>query len=265
MQRLAVRRFGRVNWRGLAALYQRGVQRYLTQWVESLIGPLASALLFLVIFVLARGEGDADIWPGIDTPSFVGAGLVMVAASYTAFETLAMNLLYEKIEGVIKDLLAAPLSALEILVAWLAAALTNGLITAAAVMLVMQPFVDWSFAQPLKLLVFAVLGLLLFALVGLLAGLWARTWDHYALAETLFILPLTFLSGVFYLGRDLPAFGQDLLAGNPIFYAYDGFRSGLLGRADSDPLVGAAYLLGLLALLAALAWSLLARGWRLKD
>ncbi|GAB5470765.1 MAG: ABC transporter permease [Rhodospirillales bacterium] len=249
----------------MGVLYRRGVQRYFGQWVESLAGPVASALLFLAIFVLARGTEGDRVWPGIDSASFVGAGMVMVAACYTAFETLAMNLLYEKMEGIVKDLLVSPLTALEILLAWLAAAITNGAITAVVVMIAMLPFVEWSFAWPQQSLVFGLAGLALFAVVGLLVGLWARTWDHYALSETFFILPLTFLSGTFYLQRDLPDLGAAILDANPVFYVFDGFRAGLLGRADSDPLVGLAVILGLALLLSGLAWTLLARGWHLKD
>ncbi len=262
---LVVRHYGPVNWRGLAILYRRGVERYLSQWVESLAGPVATSLLFLAVFVLARGGGSQGLWPGVDSASFVGAGIVIFSACHSAFETLAVNILYDKMEGMLKDLLASPLTALETLVGWIASAITNGCITATAVGLAMLPFVEWRLALPVNLIGFALLATLLFGLMGLLVGLWASKWDHFAMAETFLILPLALLSGTFYLQRDLPPLGAAVLDANPVFYAFDGFRSGLLGRMDSDPTVGWLYLGGLCLALGILAWRLVSTGWRLKD
>ncbi len=261
----AVRHYGAVNWRGLAILYRRGVERYLSQWVESLAGPVATSLLFLAVFVLARGGGSQGLWPGVDSASFIGAGIVIFSACHSAFETLAVNILYDKMEGMVKDLLASPLTALETMIGWLASAVTNGCITALAVSLAMLPFVEWRLALPFSLVGFALLATLLFGLMGLLVGLWASKWDHFAMAETFLILPLALLSGTFYLARDLPSVGAAILEGNPVFYAFDGFRSGLLGRADSDTTIGWLYLTGLCLVLGVLGWRLVASGWRLKD
>ncbi len=260
---LAVREFGLVNGRGLMVLCRRGIGRFLAQWQESLAGPLASSFLFLLVFVLARG-GRGDVWPGVDWASFIAGGIVMFSACHAAFESLAMNLLHDKMEGMMQDVVAAPLTPLEIVLGWLSSAVVNGFLVGCLVGLVMMPFVDWHLIWPLSSLLFALLGILLFALVGLLVGLWAEKWDHYAFAETFLILPLALLSGTFYLKEDLPAMGETLLQLNPVFYAFDGFRAGLLGRADSSALVGQAYLLALCLLLALLAWQLVARSWRLK-
>ncbi|MEQ8654199.1 MAG: ABC transporter permease [Kiloniellales bacterium] len=260
---LAVRDFGLMNGRGLFVLTRRGVERFFAQWMESLAGPLASSFLFLLVFVLARG-GRGDVWPGVDWASFIAGGIVMFAACHAAFESLAMNLLHDKMEGMMQDVVAAPLTALEIVLAWVAGAVVNGLVVGALVGLAMMAFVDWHLFWPLSSLLFAFLGVLLFALVGLLVGLWAEKWDHYAFAEAFLILPLALLSGTFYLKEDLPPLGEILLQLNPVFYAFDGFRAGLLGRADSSAPIGQIYLLSLCLLLGVLAWRLVARSWRLK-
>ncbi len=260
---LAVREFGLVNGRGLMALCRRGIGRFLSQWMQSLAGPLASSFLFLLVFVLARG-GRGEVWPGVDWASFIAGGIVMFAACHAAFESLAMNLLHDKMEGMMQDVVAAPLTPLEIVLGWVAAALVNGLMAGGLVGLAMLPFVNWYLAWPLSSLLFALLGILLFALVGLLVGLWAEKWDHYAVAETFLILPLALLSGTFYLKDDLPELGETLLQLNPVFYAFDGFRAGLLGRADSTASVGKVYLLALCLLLGLFVWRLVARSWRLK-
>ncbi len=261
---LAVRRFGVINLRGLAALYRHGVVRFLSHWVEGLAGPLASSFLFLIVFVLARSS-RGEVWPGVGWESFIAAGVVIFAACHAAFESLAMPLLQDKMEGMMQDVLTAPLTAFEMLLAWLASALTNGLLVGLLVALAMSPFVSWPLAWPLSALAFAFLALLLFALVGLFVGLWAEKWDHYTFAEAFFILPLAFLSGTFYLKEDLPDFGRVFLEANPVYYAFDGFRAGLLGRGDSDAMVGAAYLMLLSLTLGLIAWRLIVRSWHLKS
>ena len=141
----------------------------------------------------------------------------------------------------------------------------SGLMTGAVVALIFLPFVDWPLFQLLPVLGFALLGTLLFALVGVVVGLWARKWDHYAAAQSFVMLPLGLLSGVFFLRQELGGSATWLLDFNPVFYIVDGFRSGLLGRSDGSSLAGSLLLLALVCCLAIVGWRLVARGWRLKP
>jgi ABC-2 type transport system permease protein len=258
-------RFDRWNPRGLWTLYRRALQRYFLRWIDALAGPATTMLLYLAVLVLARGGLGQELWPGIDTASFVAAGLVVHSACLSAFGAMAGYMLWDRMEGIIQDQLAAPFSALELLAGWVLGAASCGLITGTAVALLVWPLVDWPAFELLPLLGFAVLGVLLFALIGVLVGLWARKWDHYAAAESFLLMPLGLLSGTFFLRQDLPELGSTLLTFNPVFYIVDGFRSGLLGRNDADSLLGALLLIALVYVLAIVALRLVARGWRLKP
>jgi ABC-2 type transport system permease protein len=262
---LKVREYGRANLRGVWTLAWRGLGRHLGMWVEGLGGPVVSNLLFLTVLVLARDATMGGTWPGIDTASFVAPGLVAFAVCHTAFETLASHMVYDKLERMIQDLLSAPLTAAELLAGWVLGAALCGLASGGAVLLAVLPFVEWLAFDPLRMIGFALLGSLLFALLGLLVGLWARKWDHYAAVETLLLLPFGLLSGTFFLRENLPPLAGDLLYANPVFHVIDGFRGGLLGRSDGEPLVSAAILVVLILLMTLVAWRLVLRGWHLKP
>ena len=267
---MQVRAYGLVNGRGLATLIGRGLRRHLQMWVHSLGGAAVSNLLFLVVLVLARDAALGPVWVdeagrAYDAASFVAPGLIAYAACHAAFETVGMYLVWDKMEGVVQDLLAAPLTAAELLLGWVLGAALAGLVTGLAVTAVFLPFVDWPLPDLLPLLGFGLLGTLLFALLGVLVGLWARKWDHYAAAETFLLLPLGLLSGTFFLRQDLPPLGSDLLFANPVFHVVDGIRSGFLGRSDGEPLVAVLLLLALVTALSLVAWRLVMRGWHLKP
>ena len=262
---MRVDRINRWNPRGLWTLYRRAIKRHVLRWIDSLAGPSTTMLLYLAVLVMARGESHRELFPGIDLVSFVAAGLVVHTACITAFQAMASYMLWERMEGIIQDQLAAPFSALELLVGWVLGAATCGIFTGALVTLVALAFVDWPTFHLLTLLGFAVLGTLLFALIGVIVGLWARKWDHYAVAESFVLLPLGLLSGTFFLRQEVPAAASWILGANPVFYVIDGFRSGLLGRSDGNNTFGALLLVALVVALAILAWRLVARGWRLKP
>lgn len=262
---MRIDRINRWNPRGLWTLFRRAVLRHFLRWIDSLAGPSTTMLLYLAVLVLARGSDSHEIWPGVDLVSFVAAGLVAHAACTAAFEATAAYMLWERMEGIVQDVLAAPFSALELLVGWVVGAATCGLLTGAVVALVFLPFVDWPAFAFLRLAGFAVLGTLLFALIGVIVGLWARKWDHYAAAASFVMLPLGLLSGTFFLRAEVPEAGAWLLDANPVFHVIDGFRSGLLGHSDGNSLWGALLLVALNIGLAILAWRLVARGWRLKP
>ena len=264
-RRIGPRRFGVGNWRGLATLFARGVRRHASFWLEMIAGPCVYALLFLVVFVLARSVLLGPVWPGVDFASFIAAGLIGFSFCHAAFVSLGGYLVHDKLEGVIQDLLVAPLSALELVLGLVGGAAVAGLMTGVAVLLSVLPFVSWPTLDVAQLLLFSLLGAIFFALVGLLVGLWARKWDHYTAAETFIMLPLGLLSGTFFLRADLPPLGGELLMFNPVFHIIDGFRGALLGRNDGDPLLGSIILILLIVLLGLVGWRLVVRGWHLKQ
>ncbi len=258
------RRFGPVNWIGLATLYRREMWRLLKDYVDSLLGPALTNLLLMLILKLAAGSGDARAG-GLPLADFVAPGLLMFAAGERAFSGACVSLLFDKLEGMIADLVMAPLTAGERLAAFAGAAVSAGLASAAATAAVLWPFARLAVAEPAALVYFSIAGTLLLALLGILAGLWAQRWDHYAALLAYFLIPFSYLSGMFYSTETLPALARRLIAANPLYYVIDGMRFGLTGRAETDVRLGALLILALDLLLGALLYRLFRRGWRIKS
>jgi ABC-2 type transport system permease protein len=261
--RPGVRRFGRVNWRGVWTLYVREVARFLKLWAQTVIAPVTTALLFLAIFALALGRARAEV-AGLAFTTFLAPGLIMMQVVQNAFANTSSSLMIAKIQGSIVDMLMPPLSAAELTVAIALGGLTRGLLVAVSAGLVILPFVDLGIAHAWAVVYFAASGALLMSVVGIIGGIWADKFDHLGAITNFVIMPLAFLSGTFYSLRDLPGFALDIAQFNPFFHLIDGFRYGVTGHADGDPLLGAAVLFALNAALFAVTYRIFAVGWRLK-
>jgi len=261
---LGARRFGRVNWLGVATLYRRELWRLQKDYVDGLLGPALINLLLMLIFKLAAGGQDVQMG-GLPLADFVAPGLIMYAAGERAFSGACSFLIFDKLEGIIGDVVMAPLNAGERLVAFAGAAISAGLVSATATAAVLWPFADFTFATPLALGYFFVAGTLLLALLGILAGLWAERWEHYAALLAYFLIPFSYLSGMFFSIDSLPAFARWLIAANPLFYVIDGLRFGLTGLAETHVWPGALFILVLDLSLGTLLHRLFRRGWRIKS
>lgn len=261
---LAPRTYGRLNGRGLWTLVYRDLKRFWRYGVESIGGPIVSSLLFMAVFVLALG-GQGEAGGGLTFVEFVAPGVAMFALMHAGFYNGAAPLVYDKLEGMIQDVLSAPLNALEIAAGYGLSATVNALVTGLVVLGAMLPFVALPLGQPLVALLFAALGAALFGLAGVLIGLWADKWDHYSAAESFLILPLGVLSGAFFPLDGLPALARTLILFNPAFHAIDGVRYGLTGHAAWAPAASLAILLIVDLALAALAWRLFAVGYKIKP
>lgn len=257
------RRFGAVNWRGLWSLYHRNVVRFFRFGIEQLGGPAVSSLLFLAVFDLALG-GGRETAPGVTLSQFIAPGIVMISMIHSAFENAAAYIVYDKLDGMIGDILSAPLKPAEIVAGFALSAATSALCTGAVVLLLMSLFVELPVHSPAAVLGFALAAALLFAFFGTIVGLWADRWDNYSAAETFLILPLGLLSGAFFpLQAVAPEF-RWIFEINPVFHAVEGFRYGFTGQAQGA-VAGAAAILALLILaLALLSWRLVAAGYKLK-
>ncbi len=261
---LAPRSFGWLNGRGLWTLVYRDLRRYWKYGVESIGGPIVSSLLFLAVFVLALG-GQGEASGGLSFVQFVAPGIAMFALMHSGFFNGAVPLVYDKHEGMIQDVLAAPLNAAEVAAGYGLSATLNGLVTGLVVLTAMMPFVALPLGHPLVALLFALLGAVLFGLAGVLIGLWAAKWDHYSAAESFLILPLGVLSGAFFPLDGLPGPARTLILFNPAFHAIDGVRYGLTGYAAWAPGASLVILLVVDLVLAALAWRLFAIGYKIKP
>jgi len=257
------RPLGAVNWRGVWALYRRDVTRFLRYAGESLGGPVMSSLMFLAVFELSIG--GLEMLPGVPLGSFVAPGLVVFSLAHSAYENAAMPVLYDKMEGMIGDILSAPLRPAEIVVAYTLSGASNGLLSGVCVLVLLSIFVELPAPYPLLALAFGVIGAVLFALVGLIVGIWADRWDGYSAAETFVILPLGLLSGAFFTVDNLPEAARWAVQLNPTYHVVNGLRYGLVGAAEGSLWLGAPLLIGLVLALGVLAWRMIAAGYKIKN
>ncbi len=259
------RSYGAVNWRGLWVLYSRkAVLRFLRYGLESIAGPVASSCIFVLVFVLAL-EGGAVMSPDLTLAQFVVPGIVMFTLAQVAFDSAAVMIIHDKQEGVIEDVLMAPLTPLEITIGYSLGAATNGLLTGGLLLLILAAFIDLPFIDPVMAVGFALGGTLLFSMVGMIVGIWAQRWDHFSAAETFLVMPLGLLSGTFFSLDRVPGDFDWLLLGNPMFHAINGFRASLTGHGDAPLWAGGLVLTGLTLLLALISWRLFAVGYRIKS
>ncbi len=257
------RRFGRVNALGLSSLYRREIHRGFKIWGITLAAPALRSVLFAGVFTLVI-RGVAQTMGGMPFLAFLLPGLVAAAVLERAFEATAFSLVYDKVEHIINDIVAAPLAPVEIVIAYALASATGALLAGLSVWLVLIPFGLGFPAAPLVTLYFAFGGAMMIALFGQLSGLWAAKWDHLSGVQTFVFMPVVFLSGVFFSLDRLTPTARLVAQFNPVFHVVDGIRYGFTGRADSDPLISALAVLAVDVLLFAAAYRLFARGYKLK-
>ncbi len=248
---------------GFRTLLYKEVLRFWKVSFQTVMAPVLNALLFLLIFshVLDR---HVTVYGDIAYTSFLVPGLVMMSLLQNAFANSSSSLIQSKITGNIIFVLLPPLSYHQFYAAYVLAAVARGLFVGCGVLLVALPFVELSFAQPLWILTFAVLGGAILGSLGVIAGIWADKFDQLAGFQNFLILPLTMLSGVFYSIHSLPQLWQDVSHANPFFFMIDGFRYGFFGQSDVSPWLSLAVVGVSFVLLAALTLAMLARGYKLR-
>lgn len=265
---IGIRRFGVVNWRGLGTLIWREGHRGLKDYNYQILGPIVSALLYLALFHLAimtLGASSGSITGGVSLVDFIAPGLVIFVACEKAFENACGSFIFDKHEGVISDLLMAPLSSLERVLGYLGGSSAAGIVVGSAVAISALLFARLGLHDIGALVFFALMGTILHGLIGILVGIWAEKWDTFSAVHTFLLLPLSFLSGLFYRVDALPELAQTIIRLNPVFYVIDGFRYGMTGQATAPLGTGAIVLVLINLALFALAWTWFRRGYRLKP
>jgi ABC-2 type transport system permease protein len=259
-----VRRFGAVNWLGLWTLAEREVRRFVAVWTQTLLAPLVTAALFLMIFDIAIGERRGAVM-GVPFVHFLAPGILMMTVIQNAFANVSSSIVVSKVQGNIVDTLMPPLSAGELLAGYLAGAILRGVVVAVAIAVGIFPFIGLGVDSPLLALVWVVLGGAFLGALGIVAGVFAQKFDQIAAITNFVVVPLSFLSGTFYSLETMPPLLQDISHANPVFYLIDGLRFAVLGVSDSSPWLGLAVVLGSTAAICALAWWMFRTGYRLKD
>jgi ABC-2 type transport system permease protein len=249
---------------GFGTLFYKEILRFWKVAFQTVLAPVITALLYLTIFGHAL-HGHVQVYPGVEYTSFLIPGLVMMSVLQNAFANSSSSLIQSKITGNLVFVLLPPLSHYEMYFAYVLASVVRGLAVGFGVFIVTIWFVPVSFSAPLMIVAFAVLGAGILGTLGLIAGIVAEKFDQLAAFQNFLIMPLTFLSGVFYSTHTLPPVWREVSRLNPFFYMIDGFRYGFFGMSDINPLVSLAIVAGFFVVLAVVAMRMLASGYKLRH
>ncbi|HWH72679.1 MAG TPA: ABC transporter permease, partial [Methylibium sp.] len=249
---------------GAAPLLRKEVLRFWKVGFQTVAAPVLTALLYLLIFGHVLEE-HVQVFGQVGYTAFLIPGLVMMSVLQNAFANSSSSLIQSKVTGNIVFLLVTPLSHWAWFAAYVGAAVLRGLMVGVGVLAVTAWLAPLGWTAPGWTLVFMLLGAAMMGALGLVAGLWAEKFDQIATFQNFIVMPMTFLSGVFYSIDSLPPFWQAVSHLNPFFYMIDGFRHGFFGVSDVSPwislvVVGASFLV-----VAAVALRLLKTGYKLRS
>lgn len=264
----ARRQYGLLNWMGLRTLYMKEVRRFMKILPQTILAPIISNLLFMIVFVLAFAQ-TRGIGEGTATDEFVvflAPGLVMLGILNNASSNSSSSIMTGKLMGSINDVLMTPLSYIELALGYIGGAATRGILVATATAIALSIF--FTPLIPVKLwavLYFGISAAVMLGMVGILSGMWAQKFDQLAVVNQFIILPLSYLSGTFYHIDILPPIFQKISLCNPLFYLIDGFRYGFLGTSDGNVMIGVAMAAIINLVLFALVLTAFKNGWKIKS
>jgi ABC-2 type transport system permease protein len=250
---------------GWLTLLYKELLRFWKVSFQTILAPVLTALLYLLIFSHVL-ESRVSVFDGrVGYTAFLVPGLVMMSVLQNAFANSSSSLIQSKITGNLIFVLLPPLSPLNIFGAYVLGAMVRGIVVGSGVLVVTLWFAPLTLEHPLWALSFALLGSAILGSLGLIAGIVADKFDQLAAFQNFLIMPLTFLSGVFYSIHTLPPFWQALSRFNPFFYMIDGFRYGFFGLSDVAPAASLAFVAGCCAALVALTLWMLKSGYKLRH
>ena len=249
---------------GWQMLFYKEVLRFWKVGFQTVAAPVITAILYMMIFGHVL-EGSAKVYGQVNYTAFLLPGLVMMSVLQNAFANSSSSLIQSKIMGNLVFLLLTPLSHRAWFVAYVGSSIVRGLAVGAGVMAVTWWYARPDLVAPLWILTFGFMGAALLGALGLIAGLWAEKFDQMAAFQNFVIVPMTFLSGVFYSIHSLPAFWQQVSHLNPFFYMIDGFRYGFFGVSDVSPWTSLALVGTALVAVSALALHLLRTGYKIRN
>jgi len=252
---------------GWLTLLYKELLRFWKVSFQTILAPVLTALLYLLIFSHVLEEHVSVFGGKVSYTAFLVPGLVMMSVLQNAFANTSSSLMQSKMNGNLIFILLPPLSPLELFAAYVLGAMVRGLVVGVGVFAVTLFFAPslLLLPHPFWALAFALLGSAILGTLGLVAAIWAEKFDQISAFQNFVVMPLTFLSGVFYSIHSLPPFWQALSRFNPFFYMIDGFRYGFFGLSDVAPSTSIAIVAGCAFLLSLLTLALLASGWKLRH
>ena len=249
---------------GWQTLLYKEIWRFWKVAFQTIAGPVLTAMLYLLIFGHAL-ESHVKVYDTVSYTAFLVPGLAMMSLLQNSFANSSSSLIMSKVMGNLVFLLLTPLSYVHWFVAYVGASVVRGLVVGFGVFVVSAPFTGMSFVAPFWIVIFAVMGASLMGTLGLIAGLWAEKFDQLAAFQNFVVMPMTFLSGVFYSIHSLPAFWQGVSHFNPFFYMIDGFRFGFFGVSDVSPWLSLSVVGTTLILVSGIALHLLRIGYKIRS
>ena len=264
-QSITARKIKGINKIGLYTLVRKEVVRFLKVYMQTLVAPAVTTLLFYTVFALAFGGIDRDIGGNVPFLTFLAPGLIMMSMVQNAFANTSSSLIISKVQGNIVDILMPPLSSGEILTGFLSGAVLRGLAVGTITLCFLSVFAPITIHSVPTIIMFAILGTYMLGALGVIAGIWCERFDHMAAFTNFIVTPMTFLSGTFYRINMLPEIWQNIAHLNPFFYMIDGFRYGFIGQSDGNITIGIIMLVVMNALLTVLCYKLLKSGYKIKS
>lgn len=219
------------GYAGLYWLARREVLRVGKLWSQTVLAPVVSSLLFILVFGLSLGDRIRQI-DGVDYEIFIVPGLIAMAMVQAAYNNNASTIYQARSDRYVHDVLSAPMHAWQMNLGYNLGGLVRALAIGAALMACAIPLTSAPVERPLALVVAVLLGLVLFGALGTVVGIYAEQWDHTTFISNILILPLAFVGGVFYSVDVLPSPWEELSHFNPIFYLVNAVRFGFLGTSD---------------------------------
>ena len=249
---------------GWQTLFYKEVLRFWKVGFQTVGAPILTAVMYMLIFGHVL-EGKVQVYGSISYTAFLVPGLVMMSVLQNAFANSSSSLIQSKIMGSLVFVLLSPLSHWHWFFAYVGSSIVRGLAVGLGVFVVTVYFGQPSFVAPLWIVLFALMGAALLGALGLIAGLWSEKFDQMAVFLNFVIMPMTFLSGVFYSIHSLPPFWQTVSHLNPFFYMIDGFRYGFFGISDVSPWISLAIVGSFLLVVSAVAVNLLRIGYKIRH
>jgi ABC-2 type transport system permease protein len=249
---------------GWQTLFYKEVLRFWKVGFQTVGAPVLTAVMYMLIFGHVL-QDQVKVYGTVSYTAFLVPGLVMMSVLQNAFANSSSSMIQSKIMGSLVFVLLSPLSHWHWFFAYVGSSITRGLAVGLGVFVVTVYFGRPSFLAPAWIVVFAVLGAALLGTLGLIAGLWSEKFDQMAVFQNFVIMPMTFLSGVFYSIHSLPPFWQTVSHLNPFFYMIDGFRYGFFGVSDVSPWLSLAIVATALLLVSGVAVNLLRIGYKIRH
>jgi ABC-2 type transport system permease protein len=252
------------NWIGLYTLISREVQRTFRVAIQTLVTPWITALLYIFIFGKVIGS-RIDLIAGVPYIQFVLPGILMMNVLMSSFMHASNAVYFKRFLKDIEEILVAPLSYAEMIIGFVSAAVIRAIVIAVGIYIIAILFGGATITHFFLFIFYVIAVSIIFALLGIIVGLWANGFEQLNIWNTFVITPLSFLGGVFYSIEMLPENGQLVAIYNPFFYFIDGIRYAMIGVQESNMAAGIILIFGLIASLGILVWYLFKIGWRLRE